>query len=132
MDYVFDFLLICHLLALAVAAATTVALPVVMRRIAATAENRPSLGAIAGQLSLNSRIGLGVLVVTGVLMIWVRYGGVDGLNVWFTVKMALVVLMILVLIATAVARGRINPQLSGWITRLTLVGIVISAVLAFN
>ena len=133
MDYFFDFLLICHLVALGVGAATAIAMPIVASRMAgATPEGRQLLGGIAGRLGLNSRIAVGVLVLTGLLMIWVRYGGVDGMNVWFWVKMALVVVIIGSIIAGAAGRGRINPAVLGWISRLSLLGVVIAAVLAFN
>jgi hypothetical protein len=133
MDYVFDVLLISHLVALAVGAATAVAMPIIGSRMAgATPEGRALLGGISARLGLNSRIAVGVLVLSGLLMVWLRYGGVDGMNVWFWVKMALVVVIILALIASAVGRGRVNPAVLGWVTRLSLLGVVIAAVLAFN
>ena len=133
MDYVFDFLLICHLVALGVGATTAIAMPIVAGRMAGgTPEGRQLLGGIAGRLGVNSRIALGVLVVTGVLMLWVRYGGVDAMNGWFWAKMALVVVMVVAVIVNAVGRGRVNPSVVSWITRLALLGVVITAVLAFN
>lgn len=133
MDYAFDFLLICHLIALGVGAATAIAMPIIGSRMAgATPEGRALLGGISARLGLNSRIAVGVLVLSGVLMVWLRYGGVDGMNMWFWVKMALVAVIILVLIAGVVGRGRVNPAIVGWITRLSLLGVVIAAVLAFN
>jgi hypothetical protein len=133
MDYFFDFLLVCHLVALGVGATTAIAMPLVGSRMAgATPEGRKLLGGIAGRLGLNSRIALGILVLTGLLMLWVRYGGVDGMNQWFWVKMTLVVVIIATVIAGAAGRGRINPAVLGWISRLSLLGVVIAAVLAFN
>ncbi len=133
MDYLFDFLLVCHLLALGVGAATVIGGPIVMSRMAgATPDGRQMLGGIAGRLGLNARIALGVLVLTGLLMVWVRYGGVDAMNAWFWVKMALVLLIVLAMIVGAAARGRISPKALGWVTRLSFLGIVIAAVLAFN
>lgn len=133
MDYLFDFLLVCHLLALALGAASAIAMPIVMSRMAkATPEGRQMLGGIAGQFGRNSRIAVGVLVLTGLLMVWVRYGGVDGMNQWFWVKMALVAVIIAVMVVGAVARGRISPSVLGWVSRLSFLGIVIAAVLAFN
>lgn len=133
MDYVFDFLLVSHLVALGVGAASAIAMPIVASRMAgAAAEGRQLLGGIGAQLGRNSRIAVGVLVLTGLLMVWIRYGGVDGLNAWFWVKMALVVLIIAALIVGQVARGRVSPAILGWVTRLSLLGIVIAAVLAFN
>jgi hypothetical protein len=133
MDYFFDFLLICHLVALGVGATTAIGMPIVASRMAgATPEGRQLLGGIVGRLGRNSRIAVGVLILTGLLMVWVRYGGVDGMNAWFWVKMALVVVIVVAMVVGAVAKGRINPALLGWISRLSLLGIVIAAVLAFN
>ena len=133
MDYLFDFLLVCHLLALGLGVATAVAMPLVASRMAgASPEGRQLLSGIAGRLGMNSRIAVGVLVLTGLLMVWVRYGGVEGMNAWFWVKMALVLVIIATLIVGAVGRGRINPAVLGWISRLSLLGVVIAAVLAFN
>ena len=133
MDYVFDFLLICHLIALGVGATTAIAMPIVAGRMAgATPEGRQLLGGIAGRLGLNSRIAVGALVVTGLLLVWVRYGGVEGMNGWFWAKMALVVVIVVAMIVNIAARRRVNPAVMGWITRLSLLGVVITAVLAFN
>jgi hypothetical protein len=134
MDIVFNILLIIHLLALAVGATTTVAMPIVVSHMAgATPDGRQMLAGIGARLSLNSRIAVGVLVVSGGLMAWLRYGGVDGLGAWFWAKMALVVILVVALIANAVApRGTLSPAVMGWITRLALLGVVIAAVFAFN
>jgi putative membrane protein len=133
MDYAFDFLLVCHLLALVVGATTAIAMPIIGSRMAAaTPEGRQVLGGIVARLGSNSRIAIGVLLLTGILMVWLRYGGVDGMNVWFWVKMALVAVIIVAMIIGALTRGRVNPGIMGWITRLSLLGVVIAAVLAFN
>lgn len=134
MDIVFDVLLICHLIAFGVGATTAIGMPIVMRRMAGAApETRAQLGGIAGRLGLNSRIAVGVLVLTGALMVWVRYGGVDGFGNWFWAKMTLVAILVIAMVTGALApRGSINPAILGWVTRLALLGVVISAVLAFN
>ena len=133
MDIFFDVLLICHLLAFGVGVTSAIVVPILMSRMpAAPVEARPLFGGIGMQLGLNARIALGVLVVTGVLMIWVRYGGVEGLGTWFWVKMSLVLVVVAAAIIGAVARGRVDAGVMGWISRLALVGVVIAAVLAFN
>jgi hypothetical protein len=134
MDIVFNFLLITHLLALVVGTATAIAMPVVMGRLAGTGPEAGQLGAaIGGRLGLNSRIAFGILLLSGFGMVWVRYGGVDGLNVWFWVKMGLIALVLVSMIAAAVLpRGAVSPRTMGWIVRLSLLGIIVSAVLAFH
>jgi len=82
-----------------------------------------------------SRIAFGVLIITGPLMVWLGYGGVAGLNAWFWVKMALVVVMAISIGANDALRRRGNAAAAGVaanISRAALVCIVIAAVLAFN
>ena len=90
-------------------------------------------GGIVKQLSLNARIAFGLLLVTGISMVYVRYGGFEGQSPWFYAKMGLVVVILAALTLSAVAKpGTLNPQVMGWITRLAMAGIIISAVMAFN
>jgi hypothetical protein len=129
-----NILLFIHFVALVVGAATNVAMPLVMRQMAKAApEAKAGYGAIGRQLGINSRIALGVLVLSGVALLWLRYGGTVGMNDWFWIKMALVGLIVAQTIVMAVVGpGRINPRLIGTAARLILLGIVLSAVLAFN
>jgi protoporphyrinogen IX oxidase len=64
----------------------------------------------------------------------VRYGGdFAGLGPWFLVKMGLVaVILVAMVLSAALKPGTLNPKVMGWITRLGMAGIVISAVMAFN
>ena len=134
MDFIFQLLLLTHFLALVVGTATTVAMPIIMARMpTAGPEGRHMLSGIGLRLSLNARIAFGVLLVSGFAMVFVRYGGVDGMNVWFWVKMGLVAVILVAMILGAVARpGTLSPQVMGRITRLALLGVIFSAVFAFN
>jgi putative membrane protein len=134
MDLTFNILLIVHLAAFGVGIATTIAAPLVGSRMAlATPESRPLLGGIGKQLTLNARIAFGLLLITGISMVYVRYGGFEGQSPWFYVKMGLVVVILAALTLSAVAKpGSLNPRIMGWITRLAMAGIIISAVMAFN
>ena len=134
MDFTFNVLLILHLAAFGVGIATTIAAPLVGSRMAlATPEGRPLLAGIGKQLQLNARIAFGLLLVTGITMVYVRYGSFEGQSVWFYVKMGLVVVILAAMTIGAIAKpGTINPKLFGCITRLAMAGIIISAVMAFN
>ena len=134
MDIVFNLLLIIHLAALGVGATTAIGLPIVMLRMkGATPETRQALGGIANRFGINSRLAFGTLLLSGIAMVWVRYGGVDGMNEWFWAKMSLVALMMVTMVVgLVVPRGAINPAILSWITRLSFLGIVIAAVFAFN
>lgn len=136
MDVLFQICLVLHLLSLLVAGGAVVAIPVMGRQLAGVGpEVRNSFGGIAQILGRNSQRAFGVLVVTGVLMVWLRYGGIEGLSPWFWVKMVLVVVIAVGMQVSARSRGRGNGQLaniSAWVARLALVGVIMSAVLAFS
>lgn len=134
MDPTLQIFLFIHLVAFGVTVATNVAMPLVARRMArATPETAASLGGIARQLGINARIAVAALIISGVAMVQLKYGGVEGLNVWFWVKMALVALVVALMVANAVLpRTALNPRIFGPLKRLALLGIVLAAVLAFN
>lgn len=134
MDLTFNILLIIHLAAFGLAISTTIVAPLIGSRLAsAPPEARPLLGGIGKRLSLNARLAFGLLLLTGIGMVYVRYGGFEGQSVWFFIKMGLVVVVLIAMIVGIVAKpGTISPRLMGWITRLAMAGIVISAVMAFN
>ena len=133
MDITFNLLLITHLAALIVAAAGAVTMPIIAARMAsATPEAKAQFGAVAGRLFINSRIAFGVLLISGIAMVYVRYGGVEGMSSWFWVKMGLVATVVAMMILGAVRPGLIPQAVSGWVTRLALIGIIVSAVFAFN
>jgi hypothetical protein len=130
----FQILLIIHFLALIVGATGAVAMPIVMARMGgASPEGRQMLAGIGARIGLNSRVAVGVLVLSGIAMVAVKYGGVEGMNGWFWTKMALLVVLLAALILGVVTKpGTLNPRIMGWITRLSLLGIIVSAVLAFT
>ncbi len=134
MDITFQLLLLAHIGALLFGTATAIAMPVIMSRMpTATPDGRQMLGGIGARLGKNSQLAFVVLLITGVAMVFVRYGGVDGLSVWFWVKMAFVLLVVVMMILTALLKpGTIKPVVQMWVVRIALVGIIASAVFAFN
>jgi hypothetical protein len=133
MDILVNFLLFLHFASIAAAGASIVAMPLIGRQLRLAApEARAGYGAIAQQLGLAARSAFGVLLVTGILMVWLRYGGVEALNPWFWVKMAFVVVMAALMAAGIVLRGRVDPRLFAMLTRLCFAAIIIAAVLAFS
>ena len=123
-----------HFFALIVGAATAVTMPVIVARMGgASPEGRQMLAGIAARLGLNARLAVGVLVLSGIAMVMVKYGGVEGMNPWFWAKMALVTVLVASFIIGAVVKpGRLNPRVLAWVARLSLFGIIVSAVLAFT
>ena len=134
MDILFKIMLFLHLTSLGVGATANVAMPLLGRQLATgTPAAKPSLGAIAGQISLYSRWAFGVLIVTGIAMMFMRYNGdAAGLGVWFMVKMALVLVLFVGIVLSVVAPTAIKPPVLGMIMRVALLGVIASAVLTFG
>ena len=87
-------LLWLHLMAIAVAGASTFGIPVVaVAARKAAPELRPVLMAVARRLSMFGRGALVVLLVTGPLLIWAKYPGNGDFGPWFSAKMVLVLLL---------------------------------------
>src|SRR6218665_3971059 len=134
MDLVFNLLLIVHLAAFGLGISTTFVAPIIGGRMAkAPPEARPTLGGILARLTLNARVAMGLLLLTGIAMAFVRYGGFEGLGPWFHVKMGLVAFILVMRVLGAPLKpGPLNPRVMGWLPRLSMAGIIISAVMAFN
>jgi protoporphyrinogen IX oxidase len=135
MDLTFNLLLIVHLGALVVGGATNVAMPLIGRQLAgATPDIAARLGPIAKQLNLNARIALGLLVLTGIAMLWLRYdGAAAALGPWFIAKLIFVGVILVMLVASVVLRpDQLNPRVFGLTMRISLTGIVICSVMTFG
>jgi len=134
MDIVFDILLVLHLLAFGLGISTTIVAPLLGARLPKAApETRQTLLGVMARLTLNARVAVATLVLTGVAMMFVRYDGFAGQNAWFQAKMGLVTVIVVAVLAGALLKpGTLSPRIMGWLTRLSMLGIVICAVLAFN
>lgn len=142
MDAVNTILLWLHFMGLALGGAASFGIPVVGSRMrGATPETRPLLMGLAHGLSKVGRAGMGLLIVTGPLLIWLKYNGVGGISVWFWVKMVLVVLLIVGIVYSSrllkrvqagdASAGPMMPRV-GMANTALLVLIVLAAALAFN
>jgi uncharacterized membrane protein len=142
MDAINTILLWLHFIGLALGGAASFGIPVVGSRMQSAApETRPLLMGIMHGLSSVGRAGLGLLIVTGPLMLWLKVGGVDGISVWFWVKMVLVLLLIAGVIYSGILFKRLQggdvsvaplmPRL-GMANTAILVLIVLSAALTFG
>ncbi len=135
MDLTFNLLLVVHLAAFGLGISTTFVAPMIGRRMAkAPPEARPTLLGVLGRLTLNARVAMGLLLVTGIAMVYVRHGGdFGGLGPWFLVKLGLVAFILVMMILGIVLKpGTLNPQFVGWLTRLSMAGTIVAAVMAFN
>jgi hypothetical protein len=106
MELFVDILFWIHLISLGVAGAAVFGNPIVGSRMkAAPAEARPVLISILHGLSTLGRGALVALLITGPLMFWLKYGGAAP-NVWFWVKMVLVVVLLGVVIYAGINGAR--------------------------
>ena len=142
MDIVNNLLFWLHFIGLGLGAVASFGLPVVGAQMrTATAETRPVLFKIMDGLSSVGRAGFGVLIVTGPLLVWLKFGGMEGLTAWFTAKMVLVVLLLIVVIFAGINGKRAQggdmiaakrAPLIGITALVLFLGVLLCAVFAFN
>jgi uncharacterized membrane protein len=142
MDIFVKLILWVHLLSLVLAGCATFAAPAVRRMMMkADAGQRPVYVPILAKLSALGRMALVLLILSGLTLIWAKYGGFSGQNGWFHVKMTLVALVALTAIfgvfnarkaqagdAAAIAR---MPTLSK-VGSVLVIATVFAAAFAFN
>jgi hypothetical protein len=131
-----------HLMGLALGGAAGFGNAVVGQRLrAAGPDARTHLFDVAHGLAKLGKIGMGLLIVTGLLLIWLQFGGVGAFSWVFWLKMALLV----ALIADIIVMGRLEARAEGGdpsamkhmpalgaLSTLLLIGIVLCAVVAFG
>ncbi len=134
MDAAFPLLLIAHLVGfMLVAAAFLPLLGMMGQGGAAPQTNR--------LLTRFGHYGIIVLLLSGPLLVWVRYGGLEGISHWFWAKMLFVVLLAAGVIISAVSARKMRAGDAAATARvrfgrivavISLLAIVVFAVLAFN
>lgn len=141
MTQIFLVLLWVHLLALAMGGAASFGIPVVGAAMGgASPEARPTLAAIAERLSKLGRVAIGLLILTGIGMVYLGPGiGIMGL--WFWLKMAAVIALIAGIIigvrtgkraqAGDAAAQALAPRI-GMVNLMVLALIIAFAVLEFH
>jgi putative membrane protein len=131
-----------HLLALVGGGASSVAMPIIGSKLAtADGATRETLFEIAGRLSKIGRGALGGLIVTGILLFWLKWDFSAPSMIWFSIKMVLVVVLLGCIIVGGInfkkarggdmAAGR-TARMVGQVAGLTLAGVILSAVFAFG
>lgn len=109
--------------------------------VAAPADARTDLWAFETFFGRIGAAGIAILVTTGPLMLWLKFGGPGGLNPWFWVKMGLVAAAVLAigLHEWAGARFRRGDQaavplmfLGGRLAGVAIILAMLSAVVTFN
>lgn len=134
-------LLIVHIVAFIAGGANSVVMPMLGRRMAtATPEVRDTLSAFAASLAKVGKYAMITLLVTGVLVLWLKWNFVIP-NAWFWVKMAGILAMLVFIGLNEATAKRIRageagaPQRAarlGMLTGISFLVVIVSAVFAFN
>ena len=109
--------------------------------VAATPDQRAAWWPMASVFSRMSSIGLVLLLITGALMLWLKYDGGRGLNAGFHIKMALVLVSVVAIGLSHWGKARLKRgdeggarlmMATGPLIMLVMFGVVLAAVYAFN
>lgn len=127
-------LLIAHLAGLMLVAAAFLPLLGMMGQGGATPETNRLLTRFG-------HWGIIVLLVSGPILLYSRYGGFDGVSHWFWAKMGLIVLLAAGVVTSAISARKMREgdpaaaqrvRMGRVLAVLSLAGTVVFAVLAFN
>lgn len=134
-------LFVIHIVAFVAGGSNSVVMPILGARMAtATPETRATLVGVAKALATIGKVAMVTLLVTGVLVLWLKWNWVIP-NDWFWAKMGFIVLMLIFISLNESTTKRAQPgdqeavkrsKLYGQLTGLAFLGVVISAVFAFN
>ena len=142
MDIVINLLIFVHIVAFVVGGANSVVGPVIGARMAsASPDQRTGYVGVMTTLGQTGKIALATLLITGPLVMFLKYGGFGGASIWFWIKMALVALLLAcviyggVLFKKSLAGDKMAGQRAGMVRQvssLAFLGVLLSAVFAFN
>lgn len=134
-------LFVVHIVAFVAGGANSVVMPVIGARMAgATPDTRNTLVGIAETLAKIGKYAMVTLLVTGLLVLWLKWNWVIP-SPWFWAKMGFIVLMIVFISLNEMnaKAARAGDQAAakrsamfGQLTAVSFLGVILSAVLAFN
>lgn len=134
MDLIVKLMVFLHLTGLAFGTVANVAMPLLGAEMArAEGPTMASLRRIAGKVQAYSKLALATILVSGVALVFLRYGGnVAALGPWFILKMVLVAALLVFVGLTIFAPRALNPRIGGMASRFLLLAIIATAVVTFN
>ena len=135
-------LFVIHIAAFIAGGANSVIMPIIGPKIAAaTPEVRAQLFDIVDRLAKVGKVAMGTLLVTGLLVLWLKWNWVPPNAVWFWIKMAAIVAMIFCIVQnernSKLARAgdrdaAKRSQMFGQLTGAAFIIVILSAVFAFS
>ncbi len=142
MPVLVNLLIWVHLLALAMGFAGGIGMSQIGPRLAAAApDQRATWWPLANVFTRISHIGLGLLLVTGPLILWLKFHGASGLNAAFAIKMGLIVLAVIAIGFSDWGKARLKKgdeggarvmAACGPLIMLIMLGVVLAAVFTFG
>ena len=138
-----DTLFVLHLLGFGAAVASSVGNLIILRMVAESPADRPVLAKVPPRLARVGQSGLGLLWLTGLIMLWTMFGGPQNVpsTFWFSSKIVFVIVVTVVVVMADITLKRIRAGNLALVRQLPIYGIVmavllllvvICAVLAFN
>jgi uncharacterized membrane protein len=138
-----DTLFILHLLGFGAAVAASVGNFIILRLVAAAPGDLPVLAKVPPRLARVGQSGLGLLWLTGLIMLWTIFGGPQNVpsSFWFSAKMVFVILVTIAVFMSGLTLKRAQAGDFAAARRLPAYGMVmagllllvlICAVIAFN
>lgn len=142
MDVVNNVLIWVHIIAFIAGGSNSVVGPVIGGRMAsATAEQKAGYFAVMNTLSQVGKVAMATLLITGPLIMFLKYGGFGSASIWFWIKMVLVAVMLAAIIYGGIqfkksqggdAEAGQRADMAHKLTALAFLGVLLSAVFAFN
>jgi hypothetical protein len=137
-----NFLLWIHIVALVAGGSNAVVMPIIGATLPKVDEQtRATLFGIGFQMATVGKVAAATLLVSGPLLLWLKYGGLHGVTPWFWAKMVLMVVMFAAIVfeetnfkksASGDEAAARNSKLGGIIAAVAFLGVLLAAVLAFN
>jgi hypothetical protein len=142
MPVIVNLLLWLHFIALGMGVGGGIAMSQVgPRLVAAAPEQRATWWPLATVFSRIAGAGLVLLLITGPLLLWLKYDGMEGLNDWFKLKLGLVAVAVATIGLSMWGLARLKRgdegggklmKLTGPLTMLAVLGVILAAVFTFN
>ena len=137
-----NLLLWIHIVALVAGGSNAVVMPIIGATLPKVDEQtRATLFGIGFQMATVGKAAAATLLVSGPLLLWLKYGGLHGVTPWFWAKMVLMVVMFAAIVfeetnfkksASGDEAAARNSKLGGIVAAVAFLGVLLAAVLAFN
>ena len=137
-----NLLLWIHIVALVAGGSNTVVMPIIGATLPRVDEQtRATLFRIGFHMATVGKVAAVTLLISGPLLLWLKYGGLHGVTPWFWAKMVLMVIMFAAIVfeetnfkklASGDQAAARNSKLGGIIASMAFLGVLLAAVFAFN